>query len=306
MQIARPNTLPIGDLRNLLREVIGKRKKTPLLCWKCGEYPARDVHHLNGDHGDQSPSNLEPWCRLCHDRVHNIPLNIVDLRLATRTLAGIQQERIAVENRLRTYHEVDQHPPETEFLLDTLRLLEETTLATVTHLVEQVPIYTEWLSKVKGIGPAIGAVLVGEYASSDRFQTISAMWSYSGLGLDDQGQARKRAKGEVANWMPRLRMILCGRLADSFIRLADKKATGRRLYDQYKAFYVERDTPKGLTKDHINRRARRKLVKVFLGSFWLAWRRLDGLPITQPYVVEKMCHTHVVTPEDWAGEDWMD
>jgi hypothetical protein len=299
----RPNTLPVTELRAKLREVgPGQRRRKPILCWNCDKHPARDVHHLDDNHSNNVPSNLAAWCRGCHDDHHGITMHIVDLRLTARALAGIQQQRIGTENRLRGYVEVGRQLPTAEAYLHELEELEEAALDSVTTLVSSVPIYDLYLRKIKGVGPGIGGVLVGETGSSHRFQTISAYWSYCGLGVVN-GAAPKRRKGEVANWQKRLRMTLCGRLADSFVRLADKGAMGRKLYDQYKAFYVQRDGEE-LTRAHIDRRARRKVVKVFLACLWVAWRQLDGLPVSDPYVADKLDHQHIYTPEDWVGSDW--
>jgi hypothetical protein len=101
-------------------------------------------------------------------------------------------------------------------------------------------------------------------------------------------------------------MVAVGRLVPQFIKLKNNgDCFGRRLYDQYKTFYVERDTGK-ITLLHIENRARRKVAKVFLSCLWVAWRQIKGLPISQPYAADKLNHTHLVTPEDWAGEDWME
>ena len=54
------NELPIDELRGKIRE--GK-----LDCQQCVELVASDVHHLDGDHSNNTPSNLVPWCKRCHN-----------------------------------------------------------------------------------------------------------------------------------------------------------------------------------------------------------------------------------------------
>ena len=39
-------------------------------CSRCGKPNARDVHHLDGNHLNNDPSNLERICRSCHNREH--------------------------------------------------------------------------------------------------------------------------------------------------------------------------------------------------------------------------------------------
>ncbi len=43
-------------------------------------------------------------------------------------------------------------------------------------------------------------------------------------------------------------------------------------------------------KKHIDYRARRKMVKRFLLDFWLVWRRLEGLPTSEPYAIAILKH----------------
>ncbi len=52
-----------------------------------------------------------------------------------------------------------------------------------------------------------------------------------------------------------------------------------------------------LSKGHIEARARRKMVKLFLSHYWLMARKLKKLPISEPYVIEKLGHSHFTTPE---------
>jgi len=42
---------------------------------------------------------------------------------------------------------------------------------------------------------------------------------------------------------------------------------------------------------HIHMDAQRRTVKEFLKNLWLEWRRIDGLPVTQPYAVARLGHT---------------
>ena len=40
-------------------------------CNRCGKPDALDVHHLDGNHQNNSPENLERICRSCHIREHH-------------------------------------------------------------------------------------------------------------------------------------------------------------------------------------------------------------------------------------------
>lgn len=41
-------------------------------CTQCGTPDASDVHHLSGDHTDNSPANLTRLCRSCHLKAHRV------------------------------------------------------------------------------------------------------------------------------------------------------------------------------------------------------------------------------------------
>ena len=41
-------------------------------CTECGKPDASDVHHLDGDHTNNTPSNLARLCRSCHLKAHRM------------------------------------------------------------------------------------------------------------------------------------------------------------------------------------------------------------------------------------------
>jgi 5-methylcytosine-specific restriction endonuclease McrA len=44
--------------------------KGPKVCKRCGSWEGLQVHHKNGNHKDNTPSNLEWLCVNCHSRAH--------------------------------------------------------------------------------------------------------------------------------------------------------------------------------------------------------------------------------------------
>jgi hypothetical protein len=300
--IEQPNTLSVDDLRTRLRK---SKELGAITCWHCDEHDATDVHHLNAVHHDNEPANLAPYCKRCHNEVHDISDNLTVLSLAARQYDALMKFRIAVGNQCAAYERLQYHPEISLEMLAQLKGLEKQHLKRIRGVLKLEPIYTGYLSKIKGVGPAIAAALVSEIGDPGRFDTISALWSYCGLEVRD-GKARRRTKGEKANWNSKLRMVSVGRLVPQFIKLkSHDDCYGRKLYDQYKAFYVERDTGI-ITLGHIENRARRKVAKVFLSCLWVAWRTIKGMPISEPYAADRLNHTHLVTPSDWAGQDWLE
>lgn len=317
--MSKPNTLEIGDLRARLR-----KKEKPLTCTSCTEHKATDVHHLNGHHWDNEPGNLAPWCKRCHDEHHGITDQLNDLTLIVRQFYGIQELRKAMSNRLQAYHKLGYYVKHTGEVFDWTVALEERIGKVVAEAVSHEPIYQAYLQHIDGIGPQLSAAIIACIGSIDRFELISALWAFGGLHVID-GRAPKRRRGEKANWNGELKTLITYKVPGQFIKL--RGCFGRKLYDQYKAFYEQvhdercpvwshpgKKVNAGGTKatidgkgcsrkGHIDNMAKRKLGKVFLACLWLAWRELESLPVTEPYAMKLDGHTHLVKPSDWTGGD---
>jgi len=190
------------------------------------------------------------------------------------------------------------------------------------YIMNWKPIYQAWLKHVKGIGPTLSAAIITRIGAVDRFETASSLWAYGGLDVRN-GRARKKQKGEKANWDPELRKLIAFKVPEQFIQGKGKNWFGRNLYDQYKAFYeqvhdercpVWSHSDKKITnggakatvngqgcsrKGHINNMAKRKVGKVFLACLWAVWRELQGLPTREPYATTLKNHTHLISPKDW-------
>lgn len=290
------NTLQIHDLRAELR-------KQETICPKCQKHKASDVHHINGHHHDNRPENIVPICKRCHNEIHGISDNLTDLGLVVRQFVDVQTQRVAMGNRLAAYGRLGYEATAAHHVFDGFKVLEKDIGKTVAKLLKYEPIYTLYLSNILGVGPGISGELITRIGDPGRFDTISALWSYMGLGVVN-GKAPKRQRGQKAAWNHRLRMVVLGRMVPQFIKLKNNHGCfGRQLYDQYKAFYMERDG-ESLTKMHIENRARRKVGKVFVSCLWVAWRRIKGLSVSEPYAMKLNGHSHVITPEQWAGSDW--
>jgi hypothetical protein len=303
-QTRNANTFEKSEVRAQLRD-----KDHAVTCWQCGRQKATDIHHLDGNHQNDAPDNLAPWCKRCHNEYHDISDNLTDLGLAVAQFYAIQDQRIAMSNRVTAYHKLGYDLRHSEEILDGFKELEKRAGKLIAGMVARESIYQAFLRQVKGCGPLISGSLISMIGDPGRFNTISTLWAYAGLDVRN-GKAPKRAKGEVANWNGELRTVLVGKLVPSFIKLKDKDCFGRELYDQYKRFYQERDSDT-VSKLQIENRARRKVAKVFLSCLWVAWRRLKGLPVTEPYAFDKLGgHHQLITPDDWTrgnGETgWME
>lgn len=55
---------------------------------------------------------------------------------------------------------------------------------------------------------------------------------------------------------------------------------------------------KDVAPGHRNMDAMRYMIKLFLAHLWVVQRTLEGLPIRDPYVLAKLGHTNIISPED--------
>jgi hypothetical protein len=187
-------------------------------------------------------------------------------------------------------------------------------------MLDPIPLYQTFLKDQRGIGPAMAAVLLTSF-DPHKAHHVSQFWALAGLDVAPDGWARSRRaehlidreytdkNGEIktrkgTTYDPWLRSKLLGALGTSFMR---QNSPWREQYDNYRNRILSDPSRVKLTvaqwkKHHkagddlrqlwppgrIHRAALRYMVKQFLGEFWDAWRKLEGLPVTERYAVEKL------------------
>lgn len=164
------------------------------------------------------------------------------------------------------------------------------------------------VNSVKGIGPTLAAQLLALIDDIGNFDTVSKLWRYAGLAVID-GKAEpkssthfvRRFKGLMWNISKQFVMQQSPGYVDIYY---DEKERQRRLYPEAIQVTVNGEKKWRYNDAHIDRRARRKVEKIFLQHLWLMWRASEGLPLTDPYVHDVLGHTHIVTPEEcgWPKE----
>jgi hypothetical protein len=190
----------------------------------------------------------------------------------------------------------------------------------LTGTLEAIPIYSEYLSGVTGIGPAMAGVIIA-YLDPRRARHVSSFWKYAGLDVSG-GSGRSRREEHLVEreyldrngdtktrlgvtYNPFLKTKLMGVLGPSFLRSGSE---WRVAYDDYKHRIVsdpartkvtvsewkklhkagEVDLKQYWTPGRIHTASTRYMVKQFLQELWAKWRELEGLPVTVPYAVEKL------------------
>lgn len=198
---------------------------------------------------------------------------------------------------------------------DRLNAAEKDIAKKLKDWVKEYDIYTEWLDDVGGIGPTFAAALIGWLDSesptygkgfTNRFETISKLWAYAGLAVNEEtGHAVRRKKGQKTNWNPRLKS-LCWKIGESFVKCGKGY---RELYEQFRAEYdrkwitsedcgskgcankgkiIKSGPNKGkhhCQKGHRYAAAKRKAVKVFLAHLYKKWYELEGKKPRKPYII---------------------
>lgn len=173
-------------------------------------------------------------------------------------------------------------------------------------VLERIPIYTQWLSKQKGIGPAMAAVIISEIDIT-KSRYVSSIWRYAGLDVADNGAGRSRkaehlidreytdrdgnaAVRKSITFNPWLKTKLVGVLGPSFIKCGNEKY--RKIYDDYKHRLESHEKYKDVSKGHRHAMAVRYMVKIFLQDLYAFWRQQEGLEVALPYDEAKLGHKH--------------
>ncbi len=190
------------------------------------------------------------------------------------------------------------------------------------NILKEYPIWNEFLLGRKGVGPAMGGVIISEF-DIHKARYPSSLWAYSGMDVADDGRGRSRRKEHLVKvkytnkdgkeaerdsitFNPFLKTKLLGVLGPSFLRC---KGDDADVYNTYK-HRLETDPTrrkvtaaafKKLSKEEqkdawsparIHNAAIRYMVKQFLCDLYNAWRPLEGLPVAPTYHEAKQGHKH--------------
>lgn len=258
-----------------------------------------------------------------------IPMPSGLLMLGSETLSDLEKVRIAMENRYRTLTRdvedsdgeirgfgLDETHPDVARAAGVLMLLrdvEDEQTKALQRLMKTHPL-AEWVKNSKGVGEKQAARLIA--ATGDPYiaqrvlktedgktlgvqtspRALREFLAYCGLGIADDGQARKRKKGERANWNASAKMRVW-LIANSIV-----KTNGplRDVYDEARAKYDEathtvdcvRCGPSGkpalagspLSKGHAHARALRAVsVAVLTGMYYAAkdWHESQAIAVQE-------------------------
>ena len=187
-------------------------------------------------------------------------------------------------------------------------------------VLEDYPIYTEWLIDVRGVGPAMAGVLISEI-DIHKAEYPSSLHMYAGLDVAEDGKGRSRRKEHLRDWdyidkdgnpavrkgitfNPFLKTKLIGVLAASFLRaviITGTKEENNRVVENNKYSQIYYDYKNRLenhpshiekTKGHRHNMAKRYMIKIFLLYLYIEWRKIEGLTVSKPYHEAKLGIIH--------------
>ena len=206
----------------------------------------------------------------------------------------------------------------TEFImLDQYRKIlacENKILVEIEKLLQTFPIWTDYLSRIHGMGPTIGSVIVSTI-DIHKSPTSSSLFRFAGLDVvvseNDEGDLIGKGRGKFKDHLvkrtytnrdgkeaerdsitfnPTLKTKLVGVMADCFVKL--NTPIYRDDYDNYKFRITNMPEHKEKTKAHIHRMAMRYMVKRFLVNLYKTWRAMEGLEVVEEYAIRKLGLVH--------------
>lgn len=253
---------------------------------------------------------------------------IQNLKRLCRDYDGMTKLLTSMKNRLQAVN--PEAIAEHQLEINGLEKIKDGSVRRIAKELELWPVYTEWLSKVKGVGPYIAGNLIllyyyrflpickkcGTKAATQNGDSMKHWCPKCEKALQGEGISAyaieekdfpniskwwsymgrgegvpKRKKGEKANWSKRGRVVGY-QFGDQINR--------RNGDDPYKAFFLARkkkreDIP-DLSKGHRHNMARNETIKLFLAHFWIVARTLDSKPVTEPYSGTILGHTGIIEP----------
>lgn len=233
---------------------------------------------------------------------------------------SLQDYRIQTAGQIRASN-ADGEPHEMiKWQFDQIEALEKAAQATLDIHTDREPTGMGlWLKDIYGIGPVLAAGLLA-HVDIEQAPTVGHIWSFAGLNPETHWEKKTKRP-----WNARLK-VLCWKIGQSFMKFSNREdCYYGQLYRQRKEQEIERnergdnaeaaahalitkkyrDDTKAkaiyesgkLPPAHVDARARRWVVKLFLAHFHEEWyRRHYGTEPPAPYPIQFMGHAHKIQP----------
>ena len=239
----------------------------------------------------------------------------------------MQEYRKASDNQVRQLQKEDnKEPHETlAFFANNFRTLERNIKSVLQVYAESKPI-GQWMLSICGIGPVISAGLMANIDIT-KVQTAGQIQAFAGLD-----PTREWNKGEKRPYNARLK-TLCWKIGQCFIKVQNNEEdVYGKIFAIRKAYEIERNE-KGELADqakaklerfnikkttdaykwysqgklppaHINQRASRYAIKIFLSHLFSVWYEMEHKEKPpKPYAIAILNHAHEIPIPNWPNED---
>lgn len=239
----------------------------------------------------------------------------------------MQEYRKASDNQVRQLQKEDnKEPHETlAFFANNFRTLERNIKSVLQVYADSKPI-GQWMLSICGIGPVISAGLMANIDIT-KVQTAGQIQAFAGLD-----PTREWHKGEKRPYNARLK-TLCWKIGQCFIKVQNNEEdVYGKIFAIRKAYEIERNE-KGELADqakaklerfnikkttdaykwysqgklppaHINQRASRYAVKIFLSHLFSVWYEMEHKEKPpKPYAIAILNHAHEIPIPNWPNED---
>lgn len=239
----------------------------------------------------------------------------------------MQEYRKVSDNQVRQLQKEDnKEPHETlAFFANNFRTLERNIKSVLQVYAESKPI-GQWMLSICGIGPVISAGLMANIDIT-KVQTAGQIQAFAGLD-----PTREWHKGEKRPYNARLK-TLCWKIGQCFIKVQNNEEdVYGKIFAIRKAYEIERNE-KGELADqakaklerfnikkttdaykwysqgklppaHINQRASRYAVKIFLSHLFSVWYEMEHKEKPpKPYAIAILNHAHEIPIPNWPNED---
>ena len=166
-------------------------------------------------------------------------------------------------------------------------------------LAQEHQLWTDFLKRVKGIGPTLAGLLICVSGDIEMVNSVSGFWKSFGLLVGEDGKIKKMEKGQqgTIGYGPARKMR--GWIRVSIFKVGSQH--GGFFYDYYtKKFNRYKLERPEWDEGHCRGAAIVKMHKIFLSLCYEVWRKARGLEFREPYIlaIEGSPHSHRIRPED--------
>jgi len=244
-----------------------------------------------------------------------------EMRYLVSTYYGVQRVRVQIQLRARSLQKTGRPARHLVWLARNLKGLEHQLTRVMQAWLAEYEV-GQWCLDQFGVGPTTAAPLVA-YIDIEKAPTVGHVWRF--CGLDPTVTWRK---GEKRPWNALLKTV-CYQIADSFVKHSnnekcfyghvyrkrkqlewERNQAGAYAEQAFEKLRTKRVTDPGsrawlergmLTPGHIDMRARRYAVKLFLSHFhWVLYETTYRRPAPRPYVIEHLGHADLIVPPHYT------